>query len=288
MATRAPLDADAPRRIRGPFRRHLKVTIGGTLIGILALLSLTAPLIAPYDPLDLDIAHRLRPPSGTHWFGTDGYGRDVLSRTLYGGQISLLIGISVSAIATMIGTFVGMTAGYFRRLDPVIMRVMDGLMAIPGILLAIAMLSLSKASVQTVIVAITIPEIPRVVRLTRAVVLTIREQDYIQGTIAAGTRIPRLMLRHILPNAVAPIIVQSTYICASAVLIEAYLGFLGVGTPPEVPSWGNIIAEGRNFVQLALWNVTFPGMFLGIMVLAINMLGDGVRDMLDPRLAKRI
>ena len=288
MVARPALDADAPQRVRGTLRRHIKVTVGGLLMGILVLLSLTAPLIAPYDPLDLDLAHRLRPPSDAHWFGTDSYGRDVLSRTLYGGQISLLIGVSVAAVATIIGTTIGMFAGYFRWLDPIIMRVMDGLMAIPGILLAIAMLSLSKASVQTVIIAITIPEIPRVVRLTRAVVLTIREQDYILGTIAAGTRIPRLMLRHILPNSVAPIVVQSTYICASAVLIEAYLGLLGVGTPPEIPSWGNIIAEGRNFVQLAIWNVTFPGIFLGLMVLAINMLGDGVRDMLDPRLAKRI
>ena len=168
------------------------------------------------------------------------------------------------------------------------MRVMDGLMAIPGILLAVAMLSLTRASVQTVIIAITIPEIPRVVRLVRSVVLSIREQIFIQGAIASGSRLPRVLFRHVLPNAMAPIIVQSTYICASAVLIEAYLGFLGVGTPPEVPSWGNIIAEGRNFVQLAIWNVTFPGLFLGVMVLSINVLGDGVRDLLDPRMARRI
>jgi len=273
---------------RGFLRRNLKIAFGGGLLSILVLLSLAAPLIAPFDPIELDLTVRLKPPSAVHWFGTDGYGRDVLSRTLYGGQISLLIGLSVAGMACSIGTIIGLFAGYFRWLDAIIMRVMDGLMAIPGILLAIAMLSLTKASVWTVVVAITIPEIPRVVRLTRAVVLTIREQDFIQGAIAVGTRIPRLLLRHILPNAIAPIIVQATYICASAVLIEAALGFLGVGTPPETPSWGNIIAEGRNFVQLAIWNVTFPGLFLGLMVLSINMLGDGIRDLLDPRLAKRM
>jgi peptide/nickel transport system permease protein len=168
------------------------------------------------------------------------------------------------------------------------MRIMDGLMAIPGILLAVAMLSLAKASVQIVIVAIMIPEIPRVVRLVRAVVLSLREQTFIQGAVAAGTRTPAILFRHILPNALTPISVQATYIAASAVLIEAYLGFLGVGTPPEIPSWGNIIAEGRNFIMLAIWVVLFPGVFLGTMVLAINVLGDGVRDLLDPRIARRL
>jgi peptide/nickel transport system permease protein len=269
-------------------RRHPKIAFGSFLLIILVLLSASAALIAPYDPIELDVAHRLRPPSAEHWFGTDSYGRDVLSRTLWGGQISLLIGVSVAFLATVIGTTIGMLSGYIRRLDAVVMRVMDGLMAIPGILLAVAMLSLSRASVQTVILAITIPEIPRVVRLVRSVVLTIREQVFIEGAVASGSRLPRVLFRHVLPNAIAPIIVQSTYICASAVLIEAYLGFLGVGTPPEVPSWGNIIAEGRNFVQLAIWNVTFPGLFLGIMVLSINVLGDGIRDLLDPKMARRI
>ena len=269
-------------------RRHPKIAFGGFLLAILVLLSASAALIAPYDPIELDVSHRLRSPSAEHWFGTDSYGRDVLSRTLWGGQISLLIGVSVAFLATVIGTTIGMLSGYIRQLDAVVMRVMDGLMAIPGILLAVAMLSLTRASVQTVILAITIPEIPRVVRLVRSVVLTIREQVFIQGAIASGSRLPRVLFRHVLPNAIAPIIVQSTYICASAVLIEAYLGFLGVGTPAEVPSWGNIIAEGRNFVQLAIWNVTFPGLFLGIMVLSINVLGDGIRDLLDPKMARRI
>jgi len=269
-------------------RRYPRVVIGGTLLCILVALSLLAPWIAPYDPIKLNVAQRLRPPTAAHWFGTDAYGRDVLTRTLWGGQISLLIAISVACLSTVTGTLIGLVAGYFRAMDTVVMRVMDGLMAIPGILLAVAMLSLTKASVQTVIIAITIPEIPRVVRLVRAVVLSIREQTFVQGAMASGSRTWRILLRHILPNALTPIIVQATYIAASAVLIEAYLGFLGVGTPPEVPSWGNIIAEGRNFIMLAIWSVLFPGLFLGTMVLSINILGDGVRDMLDPRIAKRL
>ena len=269
-------------------RRYPRVVIGGTLLSILVLLSLLAPLIAPYDPIKLNVAQRLKPPTALHWFGTDAYGRDVLTRTLWGGQISLLIAISVACLSTVTGTLVGLVAGYFRAMDSVVMRIMDGLMAIPGILLAVAMLSLTRASVQTVIIAITIPEIPRVVRLVRAVVLSIREQTFVQGAVASGTRTWAILLKHILPNAMTPIIVQATYIAASAVLIEAYLGFLGVGTPPEVPSWGNIIAEGRNFIMLAIWSVLFPGLFLGTMVLSINILGDGVRDMLDPRIAKRL
>ena len=269
-------------------RRHPRVVFGGTVLSILVLLSVFASVIAPYDPIVLDVAHRLRPPSAAHWFGTDAYGRDVLTRTLYGGRISLFIAISVAMLAMLIGGSIGLVAGYFRTMDAIVMRVMDGLMAIPGILLAVAMLSLSKASVQTVVIAITIPEIPRVVRMLRAVVLTIREQTYVSGAIAAGSRLPRILLRHVLPNALTPMIVQATYIAASAVLIEAYLGFLGVGTPPETPSWGNIIAEGRNFIMLAIWSVLFPGLFLGTMVLSINILGDGIRDMLDPRIAKRI
>jgi peptide/nickel transport system permease protein len=188
----------------------------------------------------------------------------------------------------VIGLIIGIIAGYFRMADAILMRIMDGLMAIPGILLAIGLMSLTRASIWVVIIAITIPEVPRVVRLVRSVVLTVREQVYIQAAGAIGTRFPRLMLKHILPNTFAPLIVQATYIAASAVLIESYLSFLGVGTPPEIPSWGNIIAEGRLYVQIAFWNILFPSIFLALMVLCINILGDGLRDMLDPRLARRI
>lgn len=284
MAAAAPA---MPRR-RGFVARHPRILFAGALLAVLLAAAVFAPLIAPYDPLALNVTQRLRPPSAAHLFGTDAYGRDTFSRTLHGGRISMLIGVTVAVLAVVIGTVLGMLGGYFRVLDAIIMRVADGLMSIPGILLAIALLSLTKASVQTVIVAITIPEVPRVIRLVRAVVLTIREQTYIQAAVSSGTRTPRLMLRHILPNAVAPIIVQATYICASAVLLEAYLGFLGVGTPPEIPSWGNMIAESRMLVQIAIWNVLFPGLFLGLMVLAVNVLGDGIRDLLDPRLARRL
>ncbi len=275
-------------RRRGLLTRHPRITIAVLLLGTLAGLAVFAPLITQYDPMTLAVTQRLRPPSATHWFGTDAYGRDTFSRTIYGGRISMQIGLSVAGISVAIGVVVGMLGGAIRWLDPIVMRISDGLMSIPGILLAIALMSLTKASVATVIIAITIPEVPRVVRLVRALVLTIREQTYMQAAVSSGTRLPRLMLRHILPNVMTPVIVQATYICASAVLIEAYLGFLGAGTPPEVPSWGNIIAENRTFVQLASWNIMFPGGFLALMVLGVNMLGDGVRDLLDPRLAGRI
>ena len=275
-------------RRRTLLTRHPRITIAALLLGTLAGLAIFAPLITEYDPMALAVTQRLRPPSAAHWFGTDAYGRDTFSRTIYGGRVSMQIGVSVAAMSVLIGVVVGMLGGAIRWLDPIVMRISDGLMSIPAILLAIALMSLTKASVATVIVAITIPEVPRVIRLVRSLVLTIREQTYMQAAIASGTRLPRLMLRHILPNVLTPLIVQATYICASAVLLEAYLGFLGAGTPTEVPSWGNIIAENRTFVQLATWNVMFPGVFLALMVLGVNMLGDGVRDLLDPRLAGRI
>jgi peptide/nickel transport system permease protein len=278
-----------PRRRRFGFvSRHLTIVIGATLMTILVLLSVFAPLVTPYDPIALDVTHRLRPPSALHWFGTDNVGRDVFSRTLYGGRISLLVGICVTILSSAIGTTIGVAAGMFRWADAICMRVMDGLMAIPAILLAVSMMTLVRPGVLIVVVAITVPEVPRVARLVRSVTLVIREQTYVQAARAIGTRLPALLLRHILPNALTPIIVQATYVCASAVLIESYLGFLGVGIPPETPSWGNIISDGRTYIQLAIWIVLFPGAFLGLMVMAINMLGDGVRDLLDPRLARRL
>lgn len=288
------LDAAAavpPRKRPGLLRRMRRYplpTLGALLLILLVASALAAPWIATHDPFEMNVVDRLQPPNEDYWFGTDAFGRDMFSRTLHGGRISLVIGISVAAASTVIGLIIGVIAGYFRLADAILMRIMDGLMAIPGILLAIALMSLTRASVWVVIVAITIPEIPRVVRLVRAVVLTVREQIYIEAATAIGTRFPRLMLKHILPNTLAPLIVQATYIAASAVLVESYLSFLGVGTPPEVPSWGNIIAEGRLYVQIAFWNILFPSVFLGLMVLSINILGDGLRDMLDPRLARRL
>ncbi len=284
----ATLDRPLVVRRRGLLTRHPRLTIAAVLLGTLLGLAIFAPWVTSYDPMALAVTQRLRPPSALHWFGTDAYGRDTFSRTIHGGRISMLIGVSVAALSAVIGVTLGLLGGTIRWLDPVVMRISDGLMSIPAILLAIALMSLTKASVETVIIAITIPEVPRVIRLVRSLVLTIREQPYVQAAVSSGTRLPRLMLRHILPNVLTPLIVQATYICASAVLLEAYLGFLGAGTPPEVPSWGNMIAENRTYVQLAIWNVMFPGGFLALMVLGVNILGDGVRDLLDPRLAGRI
>jgi peptide/nickel transport system permease protein len=282
-----PRSRSATGLMRRAARRPLPV-LGSALLIVLILSALFAPWLTPYDPFEMNVVDRLLPPNETYWFGTDAYGRDIFTRTLYGGRVSLVIGAAVAVAATVVGLLIGVVAGYFRTADAILMRVMDGLMAIPGILLAIALMSLTRASVWIVILAITIPEVPRVARLVRSVVLSVREQVYIQAASAVGTRFPRLMLRHILPNTFAPLIVQATYIAASAVLVESYLSFLGVGTPPEIPSWGNIIAEGRLYVQIAFWNILFPSIFLAVMVLSINILGDGLRDMLDPRLARRI
>jgi peptide/nickel transport system permease protein len=269
-------------------RRHPLLVAGACLLVLMAAASLAAPWLAPYDPTDMNALHRLKPPSAQHWFGTDALGRDVFSRTLWGGRVSLVVGISVAALATAIGVLIGMIAGFNRWADAIAMRFMDGMMAIPGILLAVALMTLTRASIGTVIVAIAVPEIPRVVRLVRSLVLTIREQPYVQAAEAIGTRFHWILLRHVLPNTVTPLIVQATFICASAVIFEAYLSFLGAGTPPEIPSWGNMMAEGRSVVQLAFGIILFPGIFLGLTVLSINLLGDGLRDMLDPRIARRL
>jgi peptide/nickel transport system permease protein len=220
--------------------------------------------------------------------GTDSLGRDIYSRVLYGARTSLLVGAAVAVISVGIGLVVGLVTGYIRWLDAIVMRLMDGLMAIPAILLAIAVVSLSSAGLTAVIVAIVIPEIPRVVRLVRSVVLSIREEPYVEAAIAVGTRTPLLLVRHVLPNTIAPLIVQATYIAASAILIEAILSFLGVGIPPETPTWGNIMAEGRTLFRVFPHNILYPGVFLALTVLAVNMLGDGLRDTLDPRMSKRL
>jgi len=291
IAIPAPAESEPVKRSPGTFSRLCRrplPALGALLLGLLVISAIAAPLIAPFDPIEMNVVDRLMPPDATYWFGTDAYGRDIFSRTLYGGRVSLIIGVSVAFASTMIGLLIGVIAGYSRAADAILMRIMDGLMAIPGILLAIALMSLTRANIWVVIIAITIPEVPRVVRLVRAVVLSVREHVYVQAATAVGTRLPRLMVRHILPNTFAPLIVQATYIAASAVLVESYLSFLGVGTPPEIPSWGNIIAEGRLYVQIAFWNILFPSIFLALMVLSINVLGDGLRDTLDPRLARRL
>ncbi|WP_428248692.1 ABC transporter permease [Ferrovibrio sp.] len=271
-----------------PAFRNPSVLIGGGLLLVLLLLAIAAPLLASADPAAIAPRFRLRAPSEQFFMGTDGLGRDVFSRAMYGARVSLLVAACVAAIALSVGLVIGLLAGYLRWLDGIVMRAMDGLMAIPGILLAIALVSLSGASLITVIVAIMVPEIPRVARLVRSVVLSIREEPYVEAAIGLGTPLRKILVQHVLPNTIAPLIVQGTYICASAMLTEAILSFLGAGLSSEVPTWGNIISEGRAVFQRAPWIIFFPGGLLAVTVLAINILGDGLRDTLDPRLQKRL
>ena len=268
-------------------RRNPTIVIGAALLLALLAIALLAPVISG-DPQRIAPANRLVAPSAAHWFGTDNLGRDVFARTVWGGRISLLVGACVAGFATLVGLAIGLLCFLSRALEAVAMRVMDGLMAIPSILLAIALVSLTRASVTTVIVAITIPEIPRVVRLVRAVVIAVRDRPYIEAATAGGSRRLKILWRHVLPSTIPPLIVQATYSAASAILIEAGLSFLGAGTPPDIPTWGNMIAGSRIFLSAAPWAVLFPGVSLAIAVLAVNILGDGLRDRLDPRLARRM
>jgi peptide/nickel transport system permease protein len=268
-------------------RRNPTIVIGVAILAFMTLVALAAPLIAG-DPRLMNPVNRLQPPSAQFWFGTDGLGRDIFSRCVYGARISLIVGLSVAIASVVVGLAIGLAAGYVRILDNAVMRVMDGLMAIPAILLAIAMVSLNRATVGIVIVAIIIPEIPRVVRLVRSVVLTTREQPYIEAAISGGSRTLKIVLRHILPSTIPPLIVQATYVTASAILIEAGLSFLGAGVPPETPTWGNMIASSRLLLARAPWTIFFPGLCLALVVLAVNLLGDGLRDRLDPRLSRRM
>jgi peptide/nickel transport system permease protein len=275
-------------RLLGFVYRHPTIAVGGVLVALMLLIAIFAPYLGTIDPTALAPARRTREPSGVYWFGTDMLGRDVYSRVLYGSRVSLLVGFSVAICASFLGTLIGLMAGYIRQVDAIIMRIMDGLMSIPPILLAIALMALTRASVQNVIVAITIAEFPRVSRLVRGVVLSLREQPYVEAAVASGSRMPTIIWKHILPNTLPPLMVQATFICASAMITEATLSFIGAGTPPITPSWGNIMAEGRALWQVKPYIVFFPAIFLSITVLAVNLLGDGLRDALDPRLAKRL
>lgn len=268
-------------------RRNVRIGIGGGIILLMILLAATASLYAG-NPDAMNPIIRLQPPSAAHWFGTDSLGRDVFARTVFGAQISLAIGFSVAVLAVAIGMLIGLPAGYYRRFDAIVMRLMDGMMAMPAILLAIALVALTRAGVGVVIIAILLPEFPREVRLVRAVVLSVREQPFVEAAIAGGARTRKVMLRHILPSTFAPLTVQGTYVCALAILVEAALSFLGAGVPPEIPTWGNMIASSELYLGLAPWNIFFPGVALAILVLAVNLLGDGLRDRLDPRLARSL
>ena len=276
-------------------RRNPTIIVGGSMLLVMALVAIFAPVISG-DPFTVSPVDRLKPPSFTDFFaagkidrlGTDNLGRDIFARTVHGTRISLLVGITVALLATFIGLAIGLAAGYFRVVDAIVMRVMDALMAIPSILLAIALVALTGGGILIVIAAITVPDIPRVVRLVRSIVLTVRERPYIDAAVSVGSPSAKIILRHILPSTVGPLIVQATYLCASAILVEAGLSFLGAGVPPEIPTWGNMIAQSRLFLARAPWTIFAPGACLALVVLSINLLGDGLRDRLDPRLARRM
>jgi peptide/nickel transport system permease protein len=286
-AMQTPAVASPLTRAAIAIRRNPTIFVGAVLLAALVAIAIAGPWLVA-DPFRQAPINRLRAPSERFWFGTDQFGRDVFARTVNGARVSLIVGLSVASLASLIGLGIGLLCGYFRRIDAIVMRVMDGIMAIPTILLAIALITLTRPGLGIVIIAIVIPEVPRIVRVVRSVVLSIRSQPYVESAIAGGTRNTKLLVRHILPNTLAPLIVQATYVCASAMLIEAGLSFLGAGVPPEIPSWGNIIAQGRTFFQIAPWSILIPGAFLAVTVLAVNMLGDGLRDRLDPRLARRM
>ncbi|WP_108662798.1 ABC transporter permease [Acuticoccus kandeliae] len=261
------------------------------IVAILVLVAivgaaLAAPLIAS-DPGFLNPAARLKPPSAEHWFGTDRLGRDVFSRVVYGARTSLIVGVLVAVISLAIGLVIGVVAGYLRIVDAIVMRVMDGIMSIPNVVLAVALVAITGANLMTVLIALIVPEFPRVVRLVRGVILNLRTEPYVEAAISLGTPLPKLLWRHMIPNTTAPLIVQGSFILASAILSEAALSFLGVGLPPEVPSWGNIMSEGRTYFQFLPGLIFFPGVFLALTVLSINLIGDALRDALDPKLAKR-
>jgi peptide/nickel transport system permease protein len=286
----AVLAAPVLRRggVRTYVRRHPTIVVGGALLGLMAMSAIFAPWLATVDPQALSPIQRLRWPSAEHWFGTDMLGRDIYSRTIYGGRVSLIVGISVALLSISLGLLVGLVTGFSRWADAIVMRIMDGLMSIPAVLIAIALMALTRASMENVIFAITVAEVPRVTRLVRGIVLTLRELPFVEAALASGTGFLRILWRHILPNTLPTLLVQATFTAAGAMLVEATLSFLGAGTPPNIPSWGNIMAEGRSLFQVAYYIVLFPGVFLSITVLAINLLGDGLRDALDPRLARRM
>src|SRR5499427_7900713 len=275
----------APREMawRRLLRRQPTLVIGLAVLLLILAAGVLAPVWWTGDPQQMQPAQRLQPPSALRWFGSDHFGRDVYTRTLYGARVSLVVGAAVALLGLALGTALGLVIGFYRRLDAVMMRLMDGLMAIPAVLLALALMAMMRGSVRNVIIALVIPEIPRVIRVVRASVLSLREHTMVEAARALGVGTPRILLFYILPALVAPLIVQATYICASAILFEAYLSFLGAGTPPHIPSWGNIMAEGKTYVQLAFWIILFPGLFLALTVLAVNLVGDGLRETLDVR-----
>ncbi|UOM33101.1 ABC transporter permease [Acuticoccus sp. I52.16.1] len=280
--------APAPPRWRRTMRRHPTIVWGGAILLAIALAGVFAPYALTVDPRQVFPLDRLKGPSLEHWFGTDMLGRDIYSRTIYGARISLMIGFSVALCSVALGLVFGLVAGSNRLADSLLMRVLDGFMAIPPVLLAIALMAVNGAGIGNVVLALTVAETPRVARLVRGVVLSLREQPFIEAAVASGATYTTILVRHMVPNTVAPLLVQGSYVCAAAMLLEAVLSFIGAGTPPDVPSWGNIMAEGRAYFTLAPQIILFPGLFLSLTVLAVNLIGDGLRDALDPRLSRQL
>jgi peptide/nickel transport system permease protein len=271
---------------QGLARRNPLLMIGGGTIVLLILLAVLAPFYAG-DPASLDPYSRLRPPSSDHWFGADNLGRDVFARTIFGARISLIVGLMVALLAVIAGLTIGVVAGYVRSFDNAMMRFMDALMSIPTILLAIALISLTGPGLGMLVFAIALPEIPSVTRMVRSVVLSVRERPYVEAAVCGGARLPKILWRHVLPSTLPPLMVQSAIVCGNAILTEAGLSFLGVGVPPEIPSWGNMISSSRLYLSVAPLTIFAPGVCLAVTVLAVNLLGDGLRDLLDPRAKRR-
>lgn len=284
-----PAARGVQRRLSGLLRVRPKgaTWVAAAFLVLIVLMAIFAPLIAPYDPTELSPADRLKPMSAEHWLGTDAYGRDLFSRVVYGAQVSLSVGVGVALATLAIGMPLGLLAGYFRSVDAILMRFMDGLMAIPSILAAIAIVSLTSANLWTLMIAITIPDIPQIVRLIRSQVLSTREEAFVEAAVLMGTPTPTIIWRHLMPNTLAPLIVQCTYICAAAILTEATLSFLGVGISSETPTWGNIMSEGRVYFQLKPSLIFWAGLLLSLCILSINLLGDAARDALDPKMKRR-
>ncbi len=282
--------AARPVRRRGRLRaasRQKTIMFGGVTVALLILVALAAPVLATHNPQTIVGYARLKAPSDIHFFGTDGQGRDIYSRVVYGARLSLGIGFAVSLATILAGTLIGLIAGYYRRADAVIMRVMDGMMAFPGIILAIGIMAVRGAKISNIVLALTIVYTPRLARLVRSVVLSLREMQFVEAAQAIGNSNPRVLWRHILPNCLSPLIVQASFIFAEAVLGEATLSFLGAGAPPEIPSWGGMLNDSKSILRQAPWAMLFPGAALTLTVFALNLLGDGLRDLLDPRLRQR-
>ena len=261
--------------------------VSGLFILITVLLAVFAPLLSPYDPTHLEPGIRLLGPSSSHWFGTDDVGRDVLTRILFGARISLIVGASVTLVAALVGSVLGLVAAYYPKFDTPIMRIMDGMMAFPSILLAIAIMASLGPSTTNVIVALSVVYTPSIARLVRSAALVTKQQPYVESARVIGARDPLILRRYVFANSLSPLIVQCTFVVAFAIISEASLSFLGAGVPPEIPTWGNMLRDGQRVLQRAWWLAVFPGTALFLMVLALNLLGDGLRDALDPRTRRR-